>query len=110
MSDDITTLRPANDAPPATVAPHVLAIGLLNVSIHSQINLMLQQRVAATDIMNLLIEHVAMLLALVEPAGLRSTILDEIRKNLPAVLDRHVAGRRTTAGGIYVPQPGDRVQ
>jgi hypothetical protein len=53
--------------------------------------------------MNLLIEHLSHILALVEPMQLRNEILGEIRRNLPGVVNRHYEARMTTAGGVRLP-------
>lgn len=106
----------ANDTPPpaGTIAQQqasAIALSMLNASMHAQVGLALGgMKVNATDVMNLLVEHLANVLSLVEPDQLRNTILGEIRRNLPEVLNRHVLARKTTAGGIFVPGPGTRVQ
>lgn len=60
--------------------------------------------ITATDVMNLLVEHVAKILSYVEPEQARNAILAEIRRNLPGIVGRHVTARSTTPGGIFIPQ------
>ena len=74
------------------------------------IGVMLEAQVPATDVMNILCEHLGRILSLVEPEQLRNSILGEIRRNLPMVLNRHVEARMRTPGGVIVPPPGARVQ
>lgn len=98
---------PANDTKPTNhqQAASVVGLGVLNASMHAQIGVLLESDVNATDILNLLIEHIAALLSGVEPAQQQAVILGEIVTNLPRVLQRHVAARRTTPGD---PQPSSR--
>jgi hypothetical protein len=117
MNDD----NPINDSPAGIAAgPPVLSpeaaraaifamLNTTNSGLTAQIALMLSVPVPATDIMNMLVEHVARLLSLVEPEQLRNSILAEIRRNLPVVLNRHVEARNTTSGGVFVP-PGARIR
>lgn len=88
----------------------LVGLGLLNMSIAAQIGGLLQIKADAADIMNMLIEHTAKLLSLVEPEQHRNAILADIRRNLPGVLNRHVEARNTTPGGIYVPPAGTEVR
>jgi uncharacterized membrane protein YkvI len=89
---------------------HTAMLAMLNAAITAQVAQMLQIQVPATDVMNILCEHIGKLLALIEPDQLRNSILGEIRRNLPAVMNRHYEARMTTAGGVRVPGPGERVQ
>ena len=91
------------------VSPGALALAVLNASLAGQIGVLLQVQVPATDIMNLLCEHLGHLLSLIEPEQLRNSILAEIRRNLPGVLNRHYAARMKTPGGVIIPGPGERV-
>lgn len=104
--------KPANDRTPVPSAlpAALVGCGLVNAGLTAQIGMLLDLQVPATDIMNLLCEHVGKLLALVEPEQLRNTILAEIRKNLPGVVNRHYEARIRTPGGVIVPPPGTRVQ
>lgn len=95
---------------PPAIDPETLGLAMLNASITQQIGLLLTVPVAATDVMNLMCEHIGKLLALIEPEQLRNSILGEIRRNLPAVVNRHVEARMTTPGGILMPAAGQRVQ
>jgi hypothetical protein len=111
MNDD----NPINDSPVSEIAAarqlsaeavqaSIFAmLNTTNAGLTAQIALMLSVPVPATDIMNMLVEHVARLLSLVEPEQLRNSILAEIRRNLPVVLNRHVEARNTTSGGVFVP-------
>lgn len=104
MPDPINHTTPS----PPKVDHAALALGILNATIAAHVNIMiaLPQPVPATDIINLFCEHLCKLLSLVEPEPLRTTILTEIRGNLPMVLARHVDGRLRTPGGIIVPPAG----
>lgn len=99
-----------NPAPPQAVDPNVLGLALLNAALTAQIAVMIAVPVPATDIMNLLCEHLGKLLALIEPTQLRNGILAEIRGNLPGVVTRHVEARMRTPGGVLLPEAGQRVQ
>lgn len=107
----------ANDnrpiGPSGTITPATIALAMFNAAIGSQISLMLGvQRPAteldATDIMNVLVEHLANLLSQVEPEQARNAIIGEVRRNLAMVVNRHLEARMTTKGGVFV--PGTRVQ
>lgn len=95
---------------PAAIDPATLGLAMLNAAMSQQIGLLLTVPVAATDVMNLLCEHIGRLMALIEPEQLRNSILGEIRRNLPAVVNRHVEARMTTAGGVILPDAAHRVQ
>lgn len=102
-----------NTAPPQkppAIDPAVLGLAMLNAAMTAEIGVLLTVPVAATDVMNLLCEHIGRLLALIEPEQLRNSILGEIRRNLPAVLNRHVEARMTTPGGIMLPEGSARMQ
>lgn len=80
----------------------------LDAALNAQIGLLLtiqhpKSSLAATDIMNTLMEHVGKLLALIEATEVRTDIINQIRLNLPGVVQRHYESRSTTAGGLFVP-------
>ncbi|HXE51220.1 MAG TPA: hypothetical protein VN663_22775 [Ramlibacter sp.] len=101
--------QPARGSAP-TIDPATVALGLLNAGLTAHVALMLTIPVPATDVMNVLCEHIGKLLALVEPEQLRNSILGEIRHNLPGVLNRHVEARMRTPGGVLIPEGVGRVQ
>jgi hypothetical protein len=95
---------------PPAIDPATLGLAMLNAGMTQQIGLLLTIPVPATDVINLLCEHIGKLLALIEPEQLRNSILGEIRRNLPAVVNRHVEARMTTPGGILIPDAAQRMQ
>lgn len=101
-----------NAAPlkPPTLDPGTFGLAMLNATMTAEISLLLTIPVAATDVMNLMCEHLGKLLALIEPEQLRNSILGEIRRNLPAVVNRHVEARLRTPGGVIVPEGVGRMQ
>lgn len=103
---------PENNNHPSVgaITPETAALGCLNAAISGQVGVLLTIPVPVTDVMNLLVEHTMKLLSLVEPEQLRNTILGEIRRNLPAVLNRHVEARLRTPGGVIVPKGVGRMQ
>lgn len=104
--------EPVNDHQkpgPLPLEMRALGIGMLDSAMQAQIGVLLQISVPANEVLNLLCEHVGRILSLVEPEQLRNSILGEIRRNLPGVVNRHVEARLTTPGGIRMVQPGERV-
>lgn len=105
MSDPFKTPQVGNAAPgPAPATPNMVAMAMLNASLTAQIGMIIGAQMPATDVMNVLCEHIGQLLALIEPEQLRNSILGEIRRNLPGVMNRHLEARLTTAGGIRLPE------
>ena len=72
-------------------------------SLAAQANLLLSFGFTVSDVVNVLCDVACNLLSAVEPAQLRQTIIAEIRKNLPGIVDRHYQMRHTTPGGLIVP-------
>jgi hypothetical protein len=92
------------------VTPHMVAVAGLDGAVGSAVGVCLGIGTPAEQIMNLLVEHLARVLALVEPEQVRNAVLGEIRRNLPGVLHRHVEARMKTPGGVLLPGVGERVQ
>jgi hypothetical protein len=90
------------DAAPVQPTPAQVGLAVLDASLRAEIAVLLSIAQAG-DVMNLLIEHLSHILALVEPMQLRNDILGEIRRNLPGVVNRHYEARMTTAGGVRLP-------
>jgi hypothetical protein len=82
--------------------PAQVGLAMLDASLRAQV-VMLLSITQAGEVMNLLIEHLSQILALVEPMQLRNEILGEIRRNLPGVVNRHYEARMTSAGGVRLP-------
>ena len=77
---------------------------MLEAAVQSGVGTALNIGLPASDVMNLLIEHVMRVLSLVEPDQARNAVLGEIRQNLPGVLNRHVEARLRTPGGVLLPE------
>ena len=66
-------------------------------------NLLLAYNVPMTAVIDLLFDVACNLVAAIEPAPLRQSIIDNIRNNLPVVVERHYTMRHSTPGGVFVP-------
>ena len=99
--------------PPKPDAGHV-ALGITNETLTTAIRMMLDLQhpvsaLAATDIINMLFEHIGKIIALIEPEQLRNALIADIRRNLPGVVNRHVLARSAQPQGIVAP-PANMVQ
>lgn len=96
-----------NETPAATADPVAAALSMLDAGMSGMIARLIQANAGdVTGVINLLCEHIGRLLSLVEPLQARNSVLAEIRRNLPAVVERHVQARMTTPGGVIVPPAG----
>jgi hypothetical protein len=100
--------------PPAPDAGHV-ALGITNETLTTAIRMMLDLQapvssLAATDIINMLFEHIGKIMSLIEPEQLRNALIADIRRNLPGVVNRHVLARSVQQPGLVAPPPGIMVQ
>src|SRR5689334_22538635 len=90
--------------PPAPDAGHV-ALGITNETLTTAIRMMLDLQslvtaIAATDIINMLFEHIGKIVSLIEPEQLRNALIADIRRNLPGVVNRHLLARSVQTPGI----------
>lgn len=91
--------------------PRIVGLGTVSASLNAQIGFLLSLPQFPVDqLINLLCDQIGKVLSLVEPEQIRNTVLAEIRRNLSAVVNRHVEARKTTPGGIIRPDAGQRIQ
>lgn len=88
-------------------APKLTQAQLLQVAATSavggQANLLLAFGVPLPDTINILCEVVANLIASLEPRETRERVVNEIRRNLPSVVERQYDARHMRPSGLVVP-------
>lgn len=59
-------------------------------------------------VIEMLLNHLASVIAMVEPAGARIETQQAILNGaLQSLIQQHVEARKTSTGGVFIPQPGD---
>ncbi len=59
--------------------------------------------VPTNEVLEMLLNHVASLVAMIEPAGVRAGTITDVVKSLPELVQKHVEVRHTSAGGVFMP-------
>jgi hypothetical protein len=93
--------KPNGSAVTPPAAPNIGSLAMMSFS--AQVNLMIAMGMPLTDCVNVLFEIACNLVAGVEPAQLRQNIVNEIRNNLPGIVERHWQARHTLQSGLVIP-------
>jgi hypothetical protein len=100
------------NTPPQPTAPQISRAQQLQMAatsaFGSQANLLIAFGVPVGDVINVLCEVAANLVAGIEPRELRDRIINDIRRNLPDVVARQYDARHTVASGLIVPKGAAR--
>ena len=66
----------------------------------------LKQGVPAHELINLLLNHLASVCAMVEPAQAREALIKDLVSAFGPMTRKHVDARHTTPGGVFMPKIG----
>jgi hypothetical protein len=58
------------------------------------------------DVVEMLLNHLASVVAAIEPSGVRAATIEGLVENFAPMVHKHVVAQRTTKGGIFVPGNG----
>jgi hypothetical protein len=72
-------------------------------TINTQINMICGMGVPPLKAVDILLEFCGMILARIDPASTREAIINNIKKNFPAVVERHYTLQHRTSGGVILP-------
>lgn len=61
------------------------------------------------DVVEMLLNHLASVVAMIEPAAVRAVTVEGLVENFSLMVRKHVDARYMTPGGILVPKPVDPV-
>lgn len=61
--------------------------------------------VPAHDVVEMLLNHLASVVSMIEPAGVRAATVEGLVAGFAPMVHKHVAARYTTPGGILTPRP-----
>lgn len=75
---------------------HALAAGMRHA---------LRVGVPVNNVIEMLLNHMASVVALVEPPGVRAALVKGLVESFPDMIRQHVDARQTTQGGVFIP-PG----
>jgi hypothetical protein len=62
--------------------------------------------VPAHAVIEMQLNHLASLIAQLEPAGLRLTVIEDVVRQLSTMVRQHVDARNKTPGGVIIPRAG----
>lgn len=97
--------KPVNGNPPQQSAQAVNQQQAGYNAIAQAANLMLALGMPTNAVIDVIFDVGCNLVAGIEPAPLRQTIVEAIRNNFPGIVERHYTLRHTTESGLFVP-PG----
>ncbi len=63
----------------------------------------LEQGVPVQELISVLLNHVASLVAVVSPPGMRAIVAQDIIDSVPNLVREHVSARQRTPGGVFLP-------
>ena len=66
--------------------------------------------VPSTDVIEMLLNHLASVVAMIEPAGARAATIEGLVAGFAPMVQKHVAARYMTPGGILTPRPVEELQ
>ncbi len=102
MADE--TAKPPVDVPPqipANLGPFVLSP--LNHAIAAGAREAFKLGVPVHNVLEMMVNQLASVIALVEPAGVRANALADVQRQLPDLMRQYVEAKHLTPGGIYMP-------
>jgi hypothetical protein len=94
MSDSLPNLPPNLGKALLSPLNHALAAGEREA---------LKVGVPTHDVVEMLLNHLASVVSMVEPPGARAALVEGLVENFAKMVRKHVEARQTTAGGIFVP-------
>lgn len=59
--------------------------------------------VPAHDVVEMLLNHLASVVAMIEPAGARAATVEGLVAGFSTMVQKHLDARKMTAGGVFVP-------
>lgn len=65
--------------------------------------------VPANDVVEMLLNHLASVVAMIEPPAIRAATIEGLVENFAPMVQKHVAIRYTTPGGLLTPRPVEEV-
>lgn len=74
---------------------HALAAGMRHA---------LRVGVPTHDVIGMLLNHLASVVAMVEPPGVRAALVKGLVESFPDMIRQHVDARQMTSGGVFIPQ------
>lgn len=102
--------------PPANITP-VLPPNLgkallepLNHAIAAGEREALKIGVPSTDVIEMLLNHLASVVAMIEPVGARAATIEGLVAGFAPMVQKHVQARYMTPGGILTPRPVEELQ
>lgn len=66
--------------------------------------------VPSTDVIEMLLNHLASVVAMIEPAGARAATIEGLVAGFAPMVQRHVQARYMTPGGILTPRPVEELK
>ena len=96
-----TQASPTVAAPPLNLGK--LILDPLNHALAAGERQALKVGVPTHDVVEFLLNHLASVVAMVEPAGARAATVEGLVANFAKMVTQHVDARKTTNGGVYVP-------
>jgi len=85
---------------------HTLILEPLNHGLAAAERQALKQGVPAHDMINLLLNHMASVCAMVEPPQAREMLIKDLVASFGAMVRKHVEVRYTSPGGVFLPGIG----
>lgn len=81
-----------------------LVLGPLNFALAAGEREALKIGVPSHEVIEMLLNHLASVVAMIEPAGVRASTMTDVVKHFPELVRQHVDARLTTPGGIRLPR------
>ena len=66
--------------------------------------------VPSTDVIEMLLNHLASVVAMIEPVGARAATIEGLVAGFAPMVQKHVQARYMTPGGILTPRPVEELQ
>jgi hypothetical protein len=108
MTTETETTHQANLGPVSNLPPNlgVLLLEPLNHGLAAAERQALKMGVPAHDMINLLLNHLASVCAMIEPPQAREALIKDLVSSFSVMVRKHVEARFTTPGGLLLPGIG----
>lgn len=104
MADEATITEPNEKAPQLQGALAKVVLDPLNYGLAAGCRRALEVGVPSHVMIEMLLNHLASVCAMVEPAGARETLIRDLVGSFAIMVNKHVDARYTTSGGVMLPR------
>lgn len=104
MSDEAKITEPTDVPPLVSGAVAKFVLEPLNYGLAAGCRRALEIGVPTNMMIEFLLNHLASVAAMVEPAGAREALVKDLVRSFASMVNKHVDARYTTPGGVALPR------